>query len=65
MFFLGTCADPTPINGQISPLPTIGRFTMDTVVRLTCHSGYIQHGPINNTCLDGRWLGGKTTCEGN
>ena len=63
-FFQETCADPTPANAQISPLPTFARFPLDTVVKITCNAGYIQYGPIENKCLGDRWIGGKTTCEG-
>ena len=63
-FFLETCADPTPMKAQISPLPTFGRFPLDTVVKITCNAGYIQYGQIQNKCLGDRWIAGKTTCEG-
>ena len=53
MYFEGTCEDPTPANGQVSPRGlTTGRYTVGTTVTFTCNSGYRVNGADSATCQE-------------
>ena len=61
-FFLATCTDPTPQNGQVIPNNN-GVFHEENTVSFTCNYGYKLIGGDSSTCqADGNWHPEPPTC---
>ena len=63
LFKLATCTEPTPKNGQISPLGHNGVYHEDNTVFFSCDYGYKLTGFNSSTCqADGTWEPQPATC---
>ena len=55
-YLLVACRDPTPENGQISPLQPNGVYPENTTVPFVCDPGYNLIGEDSSTCqADETW----------
>ena len=64
LYFVASCGDSTPLNGQANPQVPGGIYNESTIVSFSCDYGYSLSGAGSSTCNpQGSWNAQPPICN--